>query len=70
VNESRISNATEFYLFISASAAVQATTLHLFRNGEPVTVSLPVLPRKEEVPEEEAPDEGADPGIKRLSEPR
>ncbi|MCW1883956.1 trypsin-like peptidase domain-containing protein [Luteolibacter flavescens] len=48
VNESRISNATEFYLYLSASAAVQATTVHLFRNGEHSTASLPVLPRKEE----------------------
>ena len=48
VNESRIANATEFYLYLSASAAVQATTLHLFRQGQPMAIHLPVLPRKEE----------------------
>ena len=48
VNESRISNSTEFYLYLSASAAVQATTVHLFRNGQHMTANLPVLPRKEE----------------------
>ena len=48
VNESRISSATDFYLYLSASAAVQATTLHLFREGQPMAVNLPVLPRKEE----------------------
>lgn len=50
VNESRISNSSDFYQFLSASAAVQATTLHLFRDGRHVTASLPVLPRKEEEP--------------------
>ncbi len=48
VNESRISNSTEFYLYLSASAAVQVTTLHLFRDGKLMQVNLPVLPRKEE----------------------
>jgi S1-C subfamily serine protease len=48
VNESRISNSTEFYLHLSASAATQATTVHLFRNGQHITANVPALPRKEE----------------------
>lgn len=48
VNESRVSNATEFYHYLSASAAVQVTTLYLLRQGAEVKVNLPVLPRKEE----------------------
>lgn len=52
VNESRVSNATEFYHYLSASAAVQVTTLYLLRQGAEVKVNLPVLPRKEESVEE------------------
>lgn len=48
VNESRVGSATDFYLYLSASAAVQATTLHLIREGQPMAVNLPVLPRKED----------------------
>ncbi|TAE76943.1 MAG: PDZ domain-containing protein [Verrucomicrobia bacterium] len=47
VNESRVANAAEFYLYLSASAAVQTTTLHLFRQGQPMAIHLPVLPREE-----------------------
>ena len=52
VNETRVSNATEFYQYLSASAAVQATSLYLLRQGTEWKVNLPVLPRKEESPEE------------------
>ncbi|MCW1921961.1 trypsin-like peptidase domain-containing protein [Luteolibacter arcticus] len=55
VNESRISNSMEFYQFLAASVAVQATTVHLFRSGQHMTANLPVLPRKEE--KEETPDD-------------
>jgi S1-C subfamily serine protease len=48
VNESLISNSTDFYQFLAASAAVQGTTLHLYRGGRHMTATLPVLPRKEE----------------------
>jgi serine protease Do len=48
VNESAISNSMEFYQFLAASVAVQATTVHLIRNGQPMKANLPVLPRKEE----------------------
>jgi S1-C subfamily serine protease len=58
VNESRISNSTEFYLYLSASAAVQATTVHLFRNSQHLMANLPVLPRKadEDAPPAPQPD--------------
>ena len=52
VNESRVTNATEFYQYLSASAAVQATSLYILRRGTEVKVNLPVLPRKEESAEE------------------
>jgi S1-C subfamily serine protease len=48
VNESRISDSIQFYQYLSASAAVQATSLHLFRGGQALKVDLPVLPRKED----------------------
>lgn len=53
VNESRISSSTEFYLYLSASAAVQATSLHVYRKGQQSVVNLPVLPRQVE---QEEPD--------------
>jgi serine protease Do len=46
VNESPISNATEFYQYLSASAAVQTTSLYLLRQGQEVKIDLPGLPRK------------------------
>lgn len=52
VNETRVSNATEFYQYLSASAAVQSTSLYLLRQGTELKVNLPVLPRKEESAEE------------------
>ena len=51
VNENRVSNATEFYQYLSASAAVQVTSIYLLRQGAEVKIDLPVLPRKEEAPE-------------------
>ncbi len=47
VNNSRISSATEFFLHLAASAAVQDTTLHVIRDGKTQRVSLPALPREE-----------------------
>ncbi len=47
VNNSRINNADEFSLYLAASAAVQDTILHIFRNGKVVRVILPALPREE-----------------------
>lgn len=52
LNESRIHNSNEFYLYLSASAAVQATTLHVYRKGQQMRVNLPVLPRTEVSPTE------------------
>ena len=47
VNNSRISSATEFFLNLAASAAVQDTTLQVFRDGKTLRVNLPALPREE-----------------------
>lgn len=47
VNNSRIGSATEFFLNLAASAAVQDTTLHLIREGKALRVNLPALPREE-----------------------
>ncbi|MEO8614313.1 MAG: trypsin-like peptidase domain-containing protein [Luteolibacter sp.] len=47
VNNSRIGSATEFFLNLAASAAVQDTTLSIIRDGKPQRVSLPALPRQE-----------------------
>ena len=47
VNNSRIDSASEFFLYLSASAAVQDTSLHLVRGGQIVRVSLAALPRRE-----------------------
>ena len=41
LNNSRISNANEFYLHLAASAAVQATSLSVLRAGSPLRLSLP-----------------------------
>ena len=45
VNQSRVSGATEFFLHLAASAAVQDTTLILIRGGKSMLVTLPALPR-------------------------
>jgi serine protease Do len=47
VNNSRISGASEFFLHLAASAAVQNTGLHLVREGKILSVSLPAIPRQE-----------------------
>jgi serine protease Do len=47
VNNARIGSASEFFLHLAASAAVQTTGLHLIRDGKLVTVNLPALPRQE-----------------------
>ena len=64
VNESAISNSMEFYQFLAASVAVQATTVHLLRGGQPVRANLPVLPRKEEAQPEPTQPEPAQPDPK------
>jgi serine protease Do len=47
VNNIKIASATEFYLNLAASAAVQDTTLSLYREGKAQRVNLPALPRQE-----------------------
>ncbi len=47
VNNARISGASEFFLHLSASAAVQDTTLVVYRDGKSARVTLPAVPRKE-----------------------
>jgi serine protease Do len=47
VNTARISGASEFFLHLSASAAVQDTTLTILREGRLISATLPALPRKE-----------------------
>jgi serine protease Do len=47
VNHSRISGASEFFLHLTASAAVQDTALHLIREGKSLRITLPALPRSE-----------------------
>ncbi len=47
VNNTRIAGANEFFLHLSASAAVQDTSLQLIREGQVISVNLPAIPRKE-----------------------
>ncbi len=47
LNNSRISGASEFFLHLAASAAVQDTTVHFLREGKTMRVTLPALPRRE-----------------------
>ncbi len=47
VNNIKISGAREFFLHLSASAAVQDTALVLVRQGRNFRVTLPPLPRRE-----------------------
>ena len=47
VNNSRISGASEFFIHLAASAAVQETTLHFLRDGKTLRATVPALPRKE-----------------------
>jgi hypothetical protein len=46
VNREPIGTAQEFYRHLSASAAVQETILHVMRDGHPLQVKLPALPRE------------------------
>jgi Do/DeqQ family serine protease len=47
VNNARISGASEFFLHLAASAAVQDTSLIMIREGKSLRVTLPALPRRE-----------------------
>ncbi len=47
VNNTPIGSASEFFLYLAASAAVQDTTLQLVREGQVVRVNLSALPRQE-----------------------
>lgn len=47
VNQAQISNANELFLHLAASAAVQATSLQIIRDGRPLRVNLPPLPKEE-----------------------
>ena len=47
VNNARITGASEFFLHLAASAAVQDTTLLLIREGKSLRAILPALPRRE-----------------------
>jgi S1-C subfamily serine protease len=47
VNNSRVSGANEFFLHLAASAAVQDTSLQVFRDGQVLRLNLPALPRQE-----------------------
>lgn len=47
VNHAQIGNSNEFFLHLAASAAVSTTSIHLIREGRPLRVNLPALPREE-----------------------
>ncbi|MEO5713192.1 MAG: trypsin-like peptidase domain-containing protein [Luteolibacter sp.] len=47
VNNIKVGNASEFYLNLAASAAVQDTTLSLYRDDKLQRVNLPALPRQD-----------------------
>jgi S1-C subfamily serine protease len=47
VQNARISGASEFFLHLAASAAVQETAIHLMRDGHPLRVTIPAIPRRE-----------------------
>ena len=46
VNNSPLNNASEFILYLAASAAVQDTALQLVRSGQVIRVNLPALTRQ------------------------
>lgn len=48
VNQNRVSNTPEFYLYLGSMAAVQNTTLQFFRDGVFMRADLLTLPRKDE----------------------
>jgi serine protease Do len=41
MNNLAISDSKEFYMHLAASAAVQVTSFHLIRNGQPMRVNIP-----------------------------
>lgn len=45
VNQAQIADTNEFLLHLAASAAVQATTLQILRDGKQVRVNLPAVPK-------------------------
>jgi S1-C subfamily serine protease len=47
VNNSRVSGASEFFLHLAASAAVQDTSLQVVREGQVLRLNLAALPRQE-----------------------
>jgi serine protease Do len=47
VQNARISGASEFFLHLAASVAVQETAIHLMRDGRPLRISIPAIPRRE-----------------------
>jgi len=47
VNQAQISNANELLLHLAASAAVQATSLQILRDGRQARVNLPALTKEE-----------------------
>ncbi len=47
VNNSPVGSASEFSLYLAASAAVQDTALQLLRNGQMLRVNLSALPRQQ-----------------------
>jgi serine protease Do len=47
VQNARISGASEFFLHLAASAAVQETAIHLMREGRPLRVTVPAVARRE-----------------------
>jgi S1-C subfamily serine protease len=47
VQNSPISGASEFFLHLAASAAVQETAIQLLRDGQSMRVTLPAMPRRE-----------------------
>lgn len=47
VQNSRISGASEFFLYLAASAAVQETAIHLLRDGQLMRVTIPAIPRRD-----------------------
>lgn len=47
VNQSQITDSSEFFLHLAASAVVQATSLQILRDGRQIRVKLPPLPKEE-----------------------
>ena len=47
VQNSRISGASEFFLHLAASAAVQDTAILLLRDGQSIRTTIPALPRRD-----------------------